>query len=197
MTGTLHTKIARQERIREWITAGLIHSQAEVVDLLRAAGFTVTQATASRDLEELGAVRGRDSKWHLRYQLAIENPEEPLYRVGKLLNELLVHIESSGNLIVLRTPPGGAQLLASALDRASRAGMLSQIIGTIAGDDTVMVIVNESFKAREVLAFLTSLAEDVDTDNLDETRKNMASKASSSEIKNAISSKAKNKGGSS
>lgn len=197
MTGTLHTKIARQERIREWIAAGLIHSQAEVVDLLRAAGFTVTQATASRDLEELGAVRGRDSKGHLRYQLANENPEEPLYRVGKLLNELLVHIESSGNLIVLRTPPGGAQLLASALDRASRAGMLSQIIGTIAGDDTVMVIVNESFKAREVLAFLTSLAEDVDTDNLDETRKNMASKASSSEIKNAISSKAKNKGGSS
>ena len=197
MTGTLHTKIARQERIREWIAAGLIHSQAEVVDLLRAAGFTVTQATASRDLEELGAVRGRDSKGHLRYQLANENPEEPLYRVGKLLNELLVHIESSGNLIVLRTPPGGAQLLASALDRASRAGMLSQIIGTIAGDDTVMVIVNESFKAREVLAFLTSLAEDVDTDNLDETRKNMASKANSSEIKNAISSKAKNKGGSS
>ena len=197
MTGTLHTKIARQERIREWIAAGLIHSQAEVVDLLRAAGFTVTQATASRDLEELGAVRGRDSKGHLRYQLANENPEEPLYRVGKLLNELLVHIESSGNLIVLRTPPGGAQLLASALDRASRAGMLSQIIGTIAGDDTVMVIVNESFKAQEVLAFLTSLAEDVDTDNLDETRKNMASKASSSEIKNAISSKAKNKGGSS
>ncbi len=86
MTGTLHTKIARQERIREWITAGLIHSQAEVVDLLRAAGFTVTQATASRDLEELGAVRGRDSKGHLRYQLANENPEEPLYRVGKLLN---------------------------------------------------------------------------------------------------------------
>lgn len=172
MSGVLHTKIARQERIKEWISAGLIHSQAEVVDRLKASGFIVTQATASRDLEEIGAVRGRDSKGQLRYQLAAESQEEPLFRVGKLLNELLVQIQSSGNLLVLRTPPGGAQLLASALDRASRAGVLKQIIGTIAGDDTVMVIINESYKTSEVLEFLTSLAEDVDTENLDETRKN-------------------------
>lgn len=176
MTGALHTKIARQEKIREWIISGLIHSQAELVEMLRAAGFIVTQATASRDLEEIGALRGRDGKGHLRYQLTSESPEEPLYRVGKLLNDLLVHIECSGNLIVLRTPPGGAQLLASAIDRASRAGVLAQVIGTIAGDDTVMVIVNESFKTIDVMSFLTSLAEDVDTENLDETRKNMSDK---------------------
>lgn len=176
MTSTLHTKIARQEKIREWISAGKVHSQAEVVELLNAEGFVVTQATASRDLEEIGAVRGRDGKGHLRYQLGSEIPEEPLYRVGKLLNELLVHIQSSGNLIVLRTPPGGAQLLASAIDKATRAGVLAQIIGTIAGDDTVMVIVNETFKSREVLTFLTSLAQDVDTDNLEESRKNMSGK---------------------
>ena len=187
MTGTLHTKIARQERIKEWVLAGLIHSQAEVVDLLRNAGFVVTQATASRDLEEIGAVRGRDSKGQLRYQLASESPEEPLYRVGKLLNELLVQIQSSGNLLVLRTPPGGAQLLASAIDRAARAGVLTEIIGTIAGDDTVMVIVSESVQSREVMAFLTALAEDVDTDNLDETRKNMASKSSKGKIKGGAS----------
>ena len=77
---------------------------------------------------------------------------------------------------MLRTPPGGAQLLASAIDRASRAGVLAQVIGTIAGDDTVMVIVNEKFKTAEVLSFITALAEDVDTENLDETRKNMGSK---------------------
>lgn len=103
MSGVLHTKIARQERIKEWISAGLIHSQAEVVDRLKASGFIVTQATASRDLEEIGAVRGRDSKGQLRYQLAAESQEEPLFRVGKLLNELLVQIQSSGNLLVLRT----------------------------------------------------------------------------------------------
>ena len=176
MTGMVHTKIARQEMIREWIASGLIHSQAEVVAMLGDAGFPVTQATASRDLEEIGAVRGRDSKGQLRYQLANESTEEPLYRVAKLLNELLVHIQSSGNLLVLRTPPGGAQLLASAIDRASRAGVLAQVIGTIAGDDTVMVIVNEKFKTAEVLSFITALAEDVDTENLDETRKNMGSK---------------------
>ena len=62
MTGMVHTKIARQEMIREWIASGLIHSQAEVVAMLGEAGFLVTQATASRDLEEIGAVRGRDSK---------------------------------------------------------------------------------------------------------------------------------------
>lgn len=183
MSGQLHTKIARQEKIRGWISAGLIHSQAEVVERLNAEGFVVTQATASRDLEEIGAVRGRDSKGHLRYQLASESPEEPLYRVGKLLNELLVQIQSSGNLLVLRTPPGGAQLLASALDRASRAGVLAQIIGTIAGDDTVMVIVNERFKSAEVLAFLTSLAEDVDTENIEETRKNIGGKITKREGK--------------
>ena len=92
--------------------------------------------------------------------------------MGKLLNELLVQIQSSGNILVLRTPPGGAQLLASALDRATRAGVLNQIIGTIAGDDTVMVIINDQYKSSQVLTFLTSLAEDVDTENLDESRKN-------------------------
>ena len=173
MTGIVHTKIARQELIREWINAGLVHSQAQVVDLLREAGFVVTQATASRDLEEIGAVRGRGGNGQFRYQLANESSEEPLYRVGRLLNELLVQIQSSGNLLVLRTPPGGAQLLASALDRATRAGVLAQIIGTIAGDDTVMVIVNEKFATGEVMTFLSALAEDVDTENLDLTRKNM------------------------
>lgn len=172
MTSVLHTKIARQELIKEWISNGLIHSQAEVVDQLKKAGFVVTQATASRDLEEIGAVRGRDGKGQLRYQLSSESQEEPLYRVGKLLNELLVQIQSSGNLLVLRTPPGGAQLLASALDRATRAGVLHQIIGTIAGDDTVMVIINNQYKTSHVLKLLTSLAEDVDTENFDESRKN-------------------------
>jgi transcriptional regulator of arginine metabolism len=187
MTGVLHTKIARQELIKEWISSGLIHSQAEVVEQLKKAGFVVTQATASRDLEEIGALRGRDGKGQLRYQLTSENQEEPLYRVGKLLNELLVQIQSSGNILVLRTPPGGAQLLASALDRATRAGVLHQIIGTIAGDDTVMVIINDQYKSSQVLTFLTSLAEDVDTENFDESRKNS--------VENFEKSKARGKAG--
>ncbi|NDA80985.1 MAG: arginine repressor [Actinobacteria bacterium] len=184
MTGIVHTKVARQELIRGWIGSGLIHSQAQVVEMLRESGFVVTQATASRDLEEIGAVRGRDNRGNLRYQLASENPEEPLYRVARLLNELLVQIHSSGNLLVLRTPPGGAQLLASAIDRASRAGVLAQIIGTIAGDDTVMVIVNEDFAAQDVMIFLSSLAEDVDTENLEDSRKNIDRRADGAGLQN-------------
>lgn len=184
MTGIVHTKVARQELIRGWIGSGLIHSQAQVVEMLRESGFVVTQATASRDLEEIGAVRGRDNRGNLRYQLASENPEEPLYRVARLLNELLVQIHSSGNLLVLRTPPGGAQLLASAIDRASRAGVLAQIIGTIAGDDTVMVIVNEDFAAQDVMIFLSSLAEDVDTENLEDSRKNIDSRSDRAGLQN-------------
>ena len=92
MSGTLHTKIARQEKIRELVIAGMIHSQAEVVEQLANAGFIVTQATASRDLEEIGAVRGRDSKGQLRYQLGGEAPEEPLYRVAKLLKIGRAHV---------------------------------------------------------------------------------------------------------
>lgn len=177
MTGNLHTKIARQEKIREWIEAGVIHSQAEIVERLHELGFDVTQATASRDLEEIGAVRGRDNQGHVRYQLAVDSAEEPLYRVTRLLNELLVHIQSSGNLLVLRTPPGGAQLLASAIDKASRTGSLAQIIGTIAGDDTVMVIVNDEYSSKDVMRLLTGLAEDVDTENIPATRNNRSGKA--------------------
>jgi transcriptional regulator of arginine metabolism len=187
MTGLLHTKIARQEKIREWISAGLIHSQAEIVERLGAEGFAVTQATASRDLEDIGAVRGRDSEGQLCYRIASASSEEPLYRVAKLLNDLLVHIQSSGNLLVLRTPPGGAQLLASAIDRATRAGVLAQLIGTIAGDDTVIIIVNEKFKSVEVMSYLASLAEDVDTKNIDENRKNMGAGKRQSKSKGGMS----------
>jgi len=107
MTGVLHTKIARQELIKEWISSGLIHSQAEVVEQLKKAGFVVTQATASRDLEEIGALRGRDGKGQLRYQLTSENQEEPLHRVGKLLNELLIQIQRQWKHFSIENSAGG------------------------------------------------------------------------------------------
>jgi transcriptional regulator of arginine metabolism len=109
------------------------------VDLLADEGIDVTQATASRDLEDVGAVRGKDEKGKMRY-LLIENSIEPLARAARVSDELIVNITASGNLVVVKTPPGGAQLLASALDRASQSGEMKSIIGTIAGDDTVLVI---------------------------------------------------------
>jgi transcriptional regulator of arginine metabolism len=75
----------------------------------------------------------------MRYQL-MNSEVEPLARMARVSDELVLSITASGNLVVVKTPPGGAQLLASALDRASQSGELSSIIGTIAGDDTVLVI---------------------------------------------------------
>jgi transcriptional regulator of arginine metabolism len=119
----------------------------------------VTQATVSRDLEEIGAVRGRDSQGDPNYRINQESIDEPLSKVSRLISDLLVDVKSSGNLTVLRTPPGGAQLLASALDRASRAGTIPQIIGTIAGDDTVLVVSSESDGAAQNAQLLLSLAQ--------------------------------------
>ena len=156
---TPHTKVARQEIIKDWITQGSIHSQLEIVDRLKNSGFDVTQATVSRDLEEIGAVRGRDSQGDPNYRINQESIDEPLSKVSRLISDLLVDVKSSGNLTVLRTPPGGAQLLASALDRASRAGTIPEIIGTIAGDDTVLVVSSQADGAERNAQLLLSLAQ--------------------------------------
>ena len=156
---TPHTKVARQEIIKDWITQGSIHSQIEIVDRLKNSGFDVTQATVSRDLEEIGAVRGRDSQGDPNYRINQESIDEPLSKVSRLISDLLVDVKSSGNLTVLRTPPGGAQLLASALDRASRSGTIPEIIGTIAGDDTVLVVSSQADGAERNAQLLLSLAQ--------------------------------------
>ena len=154
-----HTKVARQEMIKDWITQGSIHSQIEIVDRLKNSGFDVTQATVSRDLEDIGAVRGRDAQGDPNYRINQESIDEPLSKVSRLISDLLVDVKSSGNLTVLRTPPGGAQLLASALDRASRAGTIPEIIGTIAGDDTVLVVSSQADGAAQNAQLLLSLAQ--------------------------------------
>ena len=154
-----HTKVARQEMIKDWITQGSIHSQIEIVDRLKNSGFDVTQATVSRDLEDIGAVRGRDAQGDPNYRINQESIEEPLSKVSRLISDLLVDVKSSGNLTVLRTPPGGAQLLASALDRASRSGTIPEIIGTIAGDDTVLVVSSQADGAERNAQLLLSLAQ--------------------------------------
>ena len=156
---TPHTKVARQEIIKDWITQGSIHSQIEIVDRLKNSGFDVTQATVSRDLEEIGAVRGRDSQGDPNYRINQESIDEPLSKVSRLISDVLVDVKSSGNLTVLRTPPGGAQLLASALDRASRSGTIPEIIGTIAGDDTVLVVSSQADGAERNAQLLLSLAQ--------------------------------------
>lgn len=130
---------ARRALVVNFVNQGLVHSQSDLVELLAEEGIEVTQATASRDLDDVGAVRGKDASGIMRYQF-LDSSVEPLARMARVSDQLLLSITASGNIVVIKTPPGGAQLLASALDRASESSELSSAIGTIAGDDTVLVI---------------------------------------------------------
>jgi transcriptional regulator of arginine metabolism len=132
----LQTATARRSLVIKLVDEALIHSQSDLVRELEKYGYLVTQATASRDLEELGAVRGKDNSGVFRYQFVAA----PQTAKGKGFSELITSIESSGNLAVLKTPPGAAQLLAGNLDKAMKFGKLNGAIGTIAGDDTVLVV---------------------------------------------------------
>ncbi|MGQ0844443.1 MAG: arginine repressor [Sporichthyaceae bacterium] len=149
MTTIPATKTARHRRIVELLSRVRVHSQGELGDLLGQDGLTVTQATLSRDLDELGAVRIRDDHGDLVYAVPGDGgdrrPRVPndvaanTTRLARIAEELLVSAEASANLVVLRTPPGAAQFFASAIDQAG----LPDLLGTIAGDDTVLVITRD------------------------------------------------------
>ena len=143
------TKSARQQRIIEVLATGQVRSQTELADRLNADGLSVTQATLSRDLVELDAVKVRSTSGALVYAVPGEGGDRtPVVaresaaseaRLSRLCSELIVSADSSVNLCVLRTPPGAGNFLAVALDKAE----LAEVIGTVAGDDTVLVISRE------------------------------------------------------
>jgi transcriptional regulator of arginine metabolism len=141
-------KASRHARIVAILGARPVRSQAELAAALTDAGFQVAQATLSRDLDELGAVKLRTPDGGLPSYVIPEDgapltartaDDAPPQRLARLIAELLVSADASANLAVLRTPPGAAHFLASALDRAG----LPQVIGTIAGDDTILAIARE------------------------------------------------------
>jgi transcriptional regulator of arginine metabolism len=140
------TKAARHARIVALIRGRSVRAQSDLADLLAAEGIQVTQATLSRDLDELGAVKVRTGDGASVYVIpedgnaALRPAEGTPARLQRLLRELLTGVDASGNLVVLRTPPGAAQFLASALDRSG----LIDVVGTIAGDDTILVVARDS-----------------------------------------------------
>jgi transcriptional regulator of arginine metabolism len=144
---------ARRAKAIKLIKAGKISSQSDLVQELKKAGFPVTQATASRDLEEIGAIRGRDSEGLSRYLIS-ESDDQSIARSMPLPAELIISVQASGNLAVVRTPPGGAQFLASSLDHSG----ITSIIGTIAGDDTVLVVSRKASGGSELAKELLSYA---------------------------------------
>lgn len=133
------SRATRQARVMALIEAQEVSSQAELADLLAADGISVSQGTLSKDLLEIGAVRIRGEKGNLVYAA----PGAPTAdfqagetKLAKLCQEVLLGAHASANLVVLRTPPGAAQYFASAIDRVN----WPEIMGTIAGDDTVLLI---------------------------------------------------------
>ncbi len=143
---------ARRAKAISLIKAGVVHSQSDLVKLLKKAGFVVTQATASRDLEEVGAVRSRNESGELVYQIGASS-DGAISKSMPLPSDLILSVESSGNLVVVRTPPGGAQFLASSLDNSG----IKSIIGTIAGDDTVLVVSKKSNGGADLAKELLSV----------------------------------------
>jgi transcriptional regulator of arginine metabolism len=159
---TLLTKAGRQARIAALVTSVPVRSQRELARLLADEGVHVTQATLSRDLEEMGAVKVRRAGAGSVYAVADEAPGPVLRaltggtgaRISRLVAELLVTVEASANLVVVRTPPGGAHLLASAIDRAD----LADVLGTVAGDDTVLVVARSPRGGARLVAKLRLMA---------------------------------------
>jgi transcriptional regulator of arginine metabolism len=158
------TKIARQRRIVDILRRTAVRSQTELAELLTADGLAVTQATLSRDLVELGAVKVRHTGGGLVYAVPGEGGDRTPWsgvdqeildsRLARLCEDLLVTAEASANLVVLHTPPGAAQFLASAIDHS----VLPEVLGSIAGDDTVMVVTRDPSGGDAVAARFLALA---------------------------------------
>jgi transcriptional regulator of arginine metabolism len=143
-------KAQRQRLLADWLRGGTVKSQDELVAKLRLAGLVATQATVSRDLDELGAVKLRRDGT-IRYALPESiDPGHAAAKLDRLLAEWVTLIIPAGDLLVLRTPPGSASLVANALDSASLDG----IAGTLAGDDTIFVALAEGCNAGAIGAQL-------------------------------------------
>ena len=131
-------KIWRHKKIVELIKENEIGTQEELVEALENAGFSVTQATISRDIKELGLIKAQGNAGVSRYIL-VEDSVNPRHeeRMKRLFRDAVISLDSSENLIIIKTLPGEAQGVASAVDNVS----WTEILGTVAGDDTILIVI--------------------------------------------------------
>jgi transcriptional regulator of arginine metabolism len=150
------SKARRQHRISALLEQQSVTSQVQLVELLEAEEIVATQATVSRDLDELGAIKVRVPGGETVYAI----PEHPVDRIApeehlrRVMGDWVADITSSSNIVMLRTPPGSAHVVASALDRAG----IDDILGTVAGDDTLLVVAAESISGTDLADRLRDLA---------------------------------------
>ena len=153
---TRPAKPQRQHLVAKLLQQHAVTSQEQLVDLLAAEGVIATQATVSRDLVDLGAIKIRAAGGESIYAVP-ELPKEqraPEDHLRRVFGEWVVEVATSANLVVLRTPPGSAHVVGSALDRANVPGVL----GTVAGDDTLVVVVEEGHGGTAAVRRLRALA---------------------------------------
>ena len=161
-SGSPRTATARRARIAALISAHAVGSQDELGHLLAEEGIHVTQATLSRDLVAIGASKAIDEQGHLHYALddsaasdtTIPSPASEA-TLARIANELLVRAEAAGNIAVLHTPPGAAQFFAGHLDRSAAF----DTVGTVAGDDTVIIVMRSPREADDLCASLLKMAD--------------------------------------
>ena len=150
------TKTSRQHTIIRLLGDVAVTSQAQLVELLEDSGVDATQATVSRDLDDLGAIRVRVPGGDLVYALPEHSNEQvaPPDHLRRVLSDWVADVQHSHNLVVVRTPPGSAHVVASALDRSGLDGVL----GTVAGDDSIMIVASEETTGRDLAKTIRTLA---------------------------------------
>ena len=152
----MSAKAQRQHKIARFLESEEVSSQAQLVDLLATEGVTATQATVSRDLDDLGAIKVR-ARGGVTVYAVPELPKDqvpPEDHLRRVLGDWVVEVAHSGTLVVLRTPPGSAHVVGSALDRSS----LPEVLGTVAGDDTLIVVAEEEVGGSSLADQLRELA---------------------------------------
>jgi len=151
------SKAQRQQVIADLLADEAITSQEQIVDHLAEQGITATQATVSRDLEDLSAIKVRIPGGASAYAIP-DHPHEhvvPSGHLRRIFSEWVVGVDSSSNIVVLRTLVGSAHVVASAIDRSG----LEEVLGTVAGDDTLMVVAAEGHSGRSVAELFRSYAD--------------------------------------
>lgn len=157
------TKVARHQLIVGLLSRNEVQSQSQLLDLLAAEGIDITQATLSRDLDEVRAYKVRSSSGQSVYAIPQDggdpspvttSADASRARLERVVGELLSSTDHSANIVILRTPPGAAQYLASAIDHTT----MPEILGTVAGDDTVMVVSRDPKGGAKVASQFAQMA---------------------------------------
>ena len=149
-----HGQAERQRAIVDMLREGSATTQDEVAARLAETGFEVTQAIVARDLEQIGAVKvKREGKLSYSLPEKLGDRNWPVDRLKRIFAEWVQAVETSGSMVVVRTPPGSAHLVALAVDQAK----LPEIVGTIAGDDALFIAVRSSLPAEPLAQRLRDL----------------------------------------